>query len=105
MSGPETLRWSHDLRTKIDAIMVGVSTVLVDDPLLTARPGGVDAERQPLRVVVDSDGRTPLEAKVLAGPAKTLIATTERSPYSWRDLVFLRHAEVLVLPEGPDGRV
>ena len=112
VSGPETLRWSHALRTKIDAIMVGVSTVLVDDPLLTARPGpstgsgrAADAERQPLRVVVDSDGRTPLEAKVLTGPAKTLIATTERSPYSWRDLVFLRHAEVLVLPEGPDGRV
>jgi len=105
VSGPETLRWSHDLRTKIDAIMVGVSTVLVDDPLLTARPGGVDAERQPLRVVVDSDGRTPLDAKVLTGPAKTLVATTERSPYSWRDLLFLRHAEVVPFIEAADGRV
>lgn len=105
VSGPETLRWSHELRTRIDAIMVGVATVLIDDPLLTARPDGVEAGRQPLRVVVDSEGRTPLEAKVLTGPAKTLVATTERSPYSWRDLLFLRHAEVLTFPEGPDGRV
>ena len=105
VSGPETLRWSQTLRTQIDAIMVGVSTVVVDDPLLTARPGGVDAERQPLRVVVDSDGRTPLDAKVLTGPAKTLVATTERSPYSWRDLLFLRHAEVVPFIEAADGRV
>jgi diaminohydroxyphosphoribosylaminopyrimidine deaminase/5-amino-6-(5-phosphoribosylamino)uracil reductase len=105
VSGPETLRWSHELRTKIDAIMVGVSTVLVDDPQLTARPEGKDAERQPLRIVADSDGRTPLGAKVLDGPAKTLIATTERSPYSWRDSMFLRKVEVLILPEGADGRV
>ena len=49
VSGPETREWSHGLRTKIDAIMVGVRTVLVDDPQLTARPGGVEGARQPLR--------------------------------------------------------
>lgn len=105
VSGPATLAWAHEERAKLDAIMVGVQTVLVDDPRLTARPREREAERQPLRVVADSDGRTPPTARVLQGPARTLIATTERSPYSWRDAIFLRHAEVLVLPAGSDGRV
>ena len=39
VSGPETRAWAHRLRTRIDAILVGSSTVVVDDPLLTARPG------------------------------------------------------------------
>lgn len=105
VSGPETLRWAHAGRTRIDAIMVGVETVLIDNPQLTARPDGVECERQPLRVVVDSNGRLPPDADVLRGPAKTLVATTERSPWSWRDSMFARHAEPLVLPEGADGRV
>ena len=58
VSGPETLAWSQGLRRRIDAIAVGVSTVLIDNPQLTARVGDPSdggetrrAERQPLRVV------------------------------------------------------
>ncbi|MCH7810646.1 MAG: bifunctional diaminohydroxyphosphoribosylaminopyrimidine deaminase/5-amino-6-(5-phosphoribosylamino)uracil reductase RibD, partial [Chloroflexi bacterium] len=58
VSGDEAREWAHVLRTRVDAILVGSSTVVVDDPLLTARPGGEEAERQPLRVIVDSRGRT-----------------------------------------------
>jgi diaminohydroxyphosphoribosylaminopyrimidine deaminase/5-amino-6-(5-phosphoribosylamino)uracil reductase len=65
VSGPETLAWSHRLRTRIDAIAVGVNTVLIDDPQLTARPEGQLSHRQPLRVVIDSKGRTPVGAKAL----------------------------------------
>ena len=50
--------------------MCGVNNVLLDDPQLTARPGGVHAERQPLRIVADSRGRTPLDAKVLGPVAR-----------------------------------
>ena len=78
VSGPETRQWSHNLRTRIDAILAGSDTVIIDDPLLTARPGDQDAERQPLRVVVDSRGRTPPMARVFTGPAKTLVATARR---------------------------
>ena len=67
VSGPETLGWAHENRPKLDAIMVGSSTIVVDDPQLTARPGGALAEHQPLRVVVDSTGRIPATAKVLQG--------------------------------------
>ena len=97
VSGPEARDWAHDLRTKTDAILVGSSTVVVDDPLLTARPGGKDAERQPLRVVVDSRGRTPPMARVLGGPGKTLIATVEGAPEPWRSSLRAAGAEVLEL--------
>lgn len=101
VSGPEAREWAHDLRTKIDAILVGSTTVVVDDPLLTARPGGKDAERQPLRVVVDSRGRTPPMARVLGGPARTLVATVKSAPSAsggWRASLRAAGAEVLELP-------
>ncbi|MBO8181577.1 MAG: 2,5-diamino-6-(ribosylamino)-4(3H)-pyrimidinone 5'-phosphate reductase [Archaeoglobus sp.] len=74
------------LRAFSDAIMVGIGTVLSDDPSLTIKHEGLKIERfrngkaaNPLRVVVDSKLRTPVNAKVLDGEAETLIATTELS--------------------------
>ena len=105
VSGPETRAWSHDLRTRIDAILVGSSTVIIDDPELTARPGDQLAERQPLRIVVDSRGRTPPMARVFTGPAKTLVATLADSPVPWRAALEAQGAEVLALPAAFDGHV
>jgi diaminohydroxyphosphoribosylaminopyrimidine deaminase/5-amino-6-(5-phosphoribosylamino)uracil reductase len=105
VSGPGTLAWAHQMRTRISAIMVGVSTVLIDNPQLTARPGGEDAERQPLRVVVDSRGRTPAGARVLEPPARTLIATTSAAPAAWRASVERENVEVALFAAGADGRV
>ena len=68
------------LRSEVDAVVVGIGTVLADDPALTVRRDGVVADRQPLRVVLDSDGRTPPGAKVLDGQAKTLVITNEQTP-------------------------
>jgi diaminohydroxyphosphoribosylaminopyrimidine deaminase/5-amino-6-(5-phosphoribosylamino)uracil reductase len=61
--------------------MVGVGTVLRDDPLLTARPPG-GAGRDPTAVIVDSRARTPLTAQVLAAArrAPTVIAATAAAP-------------------------
>jgi diaminohydroxyphosphoribosylaminopyrimidine deaminase/5-amino-6-(5-phosphoribosylamino)uracil reductase len=104
VSGPQTRDWAHQLRTKIDAILVGSSTVVIDDPLLTARPGDQEAERQPLRVVVDSRGRMPPMARVLTGSAKTLVATVEGAPEPWRASLRAAGAEVVTFP-AVGGRV
>jgi diaminohydroxyphosphoribosylaminopyrimidine deaminase/5-amino-6-(5-phosphoribosylamino)uracil reductase len=105
ISGPETLVWAHEERTRIDAIAVGINTVLVDDPQLTARPDGEEGDaRQPLRVVIDSGGRTPTAAHVLQGPARTLIATTARSSGAWRAAMAAEGAEVILLSDC-DGHV
>ena len=76
ISGEEARKYVHNLRYTTDAIMAGVNTVLADDPCLTARCGGKGgtARKQPLRVIVDTKGRTPLTARVFSEPGKTLLA-------------------------------
>jgi diaminohydroxyphosphoribosylaminopyrimidine deaminase/5-amino-6-(5-phosphoribosylamino)uracil reductase len=105
VSGPETLAWAHANRPKLDAILVGASTVVIDDPQLTARPGGVESGRQPLRVVLDSSGRIPATAKVLAGKSRTLVVTTQSSPEGWRRKIEATGAEILLLDADDEGHV
>jgi len=98
VSGPAARTRVHELRDRVDAVLVGAGTVLADDPALTVRlerPG-----RNPLRVVVDTHGRTPARARVFTdGAAPTLLAVGESARGLERP-----GAEVLVLPER-DGRV
>ncbi len=75
ISDEEDRRRVHQLRATCDAILVGVGTVLSDDPKLTVKPEYA-AGRNPLRVVLDSEGRTPEGANVLNRDAPTLIVTT-----------------------------
>ena len=75
ISGEEARGYVHELRSASDAIMAGVNTVLADDPRLTARDAdGRSRRRQPLRVLVDSRGRVPADAKLLSEPGRTLVA-------------------------------
>lgn len=102
VAGEEARAWAHRMRTRIDAILVGSSTVVIDDPLLTARPDGVEAPRQPLRVVVDTRGRIPPMAQVFTGPSKTLVATSEGAHADWRASIEARGAEVVTFPLADD---
>jgi diaminohydroxyphosphoribosylaminopyrimidine deaminase/5-amino-6-(5-phosphoribosylamino)uracil reductase len=105
VAGEEARAWAHQFRTKVDAIMCGVNNVLLDDPQLTARPGGSPSERQPMRIVADSRGRTPPDAKVLGPGGKTIVATTDASPLEWRNALTAQGVEVMVLSPDPNGRV
>ncbi len=100
ISSEEARRLAHRLRARNDAVLVGIRTVLADDPQLTVREA---RGRNPLRVVVDSRLKTPLKARVLDSSAPTLIVTTRGAdPGKMRALE--ERAEVLVI-EGKDGRV
>lgn len=100
ISASETRAWTVQQRSTFDAILVGSGTVAADDPQLTARsPDGSPSERQPLRIVLDSRGRISPDARVLGPGARTLVATTDRSPRAWRDAIVGAGAEVLMLPE------
>jgi diaminohydroxyphosphoribosylaminopyrimidine deaminase/5-amino-6-(5-phosphoribosylamino)uracil reductase len=66
----------HDLRRRADAVLVGSRTVVADDPLLTFRTPGLEGD-QPLRVVLDSSGRTPRDAQVFNDHAPTLLITPD----------------------------
>jgi diaminohydroxyphosphoribosylaminopyrimidine deaminase/5-amino-6-(5-phosphoribosylamino)uracil reductase len=104
VSGAESRQLVHCLRDRVDAIMVGVETILADDPQLTTRlPRG---GRDPLRVVVDSCLRIPPESRIVQqeSQAATLIATTRRAPSENFAKLEDAGCEVLVLPAN-DGRV
>lgn len=105
ISGPASRRYTHRLRDILDAILVGVDTVIADDPRLTTRLEQDDV-RHPLRIVLDSRGRIPRDATLLdpALPGQTMIATTEHMPAAIRRALMARGADVLVLP-ADDGRV
>jgi diaminohydroxyphosphoribosylaminopyrimidine deaminase / 5-amino-6-(5-phosphoribosylamino)uracil reductase len=78
ITGPVARRDVHRERYLADAVIIGVGTVLADDPQLTARDW--PATRQPLRVVVDSDARTPTAARVLDSTAPTLLVVATDAP-------------------------
>src|SRR4029453_5279494 len=100
ISGEPERRASHALRAACDAVLVGVGTVLQDDPQLTVRmvPGA-----SPMRVVLDSTLRVPDGAKILGTDAATMILTTERSDPARRGSLATRRIGVNVLPAGAYG--
>ena len=95
ITGPEARRRVHELRRRHAAVLVGVNTVLADDPELTVRE--VEGP-QPLRVILDSRGRTPTTAKVLDRAAKTLIAATSSMPREAEERLREAGAEVARFP-------
>lgn len=74
ISGDEDLKRVHEIRKDCDAIMVGIGTVLADDPRLTVHKIDAKPQDNPVRVVVDSKCRTPIDARITNSDAKTIIA-------------------------------
>jgi GTP cyclohydrolase II len=101
ISGEPERTVSHALRAASDGVMVGVGTVIADDPQLTVRmvPGA-----SPTRVIVDSTLRLPTSARVLDDDACTLILTPERSSVERRAMLRSRGVAVDVVADR-DGRV
>jgi len=102
LSGKRALKEVHRLRDRYDAVLVGIGTVLADDPALTVREV---KGRDPLRVIVDSDARTPLTSKVVRAkdPQRTLIFVARDA--EMRRVSRLRDSGVLVatVPRSPTG--
>ncbi|OPL14947.1 MAG: bifunctional diaminohydroxyphosphoribosylaminopyrimidine deaminase/5-amino-6-(5-phosphoribosylamino)uracil reductase [Firmicutes bacterium ML8_F2] len=105
ITGEKSRQFVHRLRDHSDAIVVGIETVLKDDPRLTARLEG-GGGKDPLKVVVDSTARLPLDAQVInsSTTAHTVLAVTERAPQEKCRALREKGVEVLMLP-AKDGRV
>jgi diaminohydroxyphosphoribosylaminopyrimidine deaminase/5-amino-6-(5-phosphoribosylamino)uracil reductase len=105
LTGEAARAFGHRLRHRVDAIVVGIGTVLADNPQLTCRlPSG--RGKDPIRLVLDSRLRLPLAARLLHldSPAPTWVACTSQAPTEMIRLLKEQGAQVLVLP--PDaGRV
>ena len=96
ISCEESRRFVHRLRRASDAIMVGVNTIVIDDPRLTVREG--QSEKYPLRVIVDSKGRVLSTARVFSEPGKTVVAVTPDAPSETIKELKNVGAEVVVMP-------
>lgn len=95
ITGEASRRFVHRLRDQVDGLLVGIGTILKDDPLLTARIRG---GRDPYRIILDSRLRIPEGARVVANsPAKTIIATTELAPGEKRETLEKKGVRVLIL--------
>jgi diaminohydroxyphosphoribosylaminopyrimidine deaminase/5-amino-6-(5-phosphoribosylamino)uracil reductase len=93
-------RYVHKLRREADAILVGVNTIIKDNPLLTTRlryTKNISAERQPIKIIVDSQLKTPPQAQIFSqrSPAKVIIATTKSAPQK-KIKALNKYAEVVI---------
>jgi len=102
LSSPEDVRRVHRLRASVDGIMVGVGTLLADDPKLTVK---FLRGRNPWRIIIDSNARTPPDAYVIrtASLARTIIAVTSKAPD--QRVEALKNAGATVLTCGTGSRV
>ncbi|NIC00607.1 2,5-diamino-6-(ribosylamino)-4(3H)-pyrimidinone 5'-phosphate reductase [Halobacterium sp. R2-5] len=106
LSGEADFERVDALRASVDAVMVGVGTVLADNPSLTVDDSDLVAERdargnspQPARVVADSHARTPPGARVLDGAAQTFVLVAEEEPVEHRQSLEDAGATVVVAGE------
>lgn len=110
ITGAAARREVQQLRAQSCAIVTGIDSVLLDDSSLTVRAQELDlpeaeliAQRQPLRVVVDSQLRIPLSAKILKQSGRTLIVTANKNE-NLQKIIQQRGADVVCLP-GENGKV
>ncbi len=107
ISSQESRKHVHNMRYAADAIMAGVNTLIADDPQLTIRCSGGKggtARKQPLRIIVDGKGRTPLTARVFNEPGTTIVALGRQATPDEEEAFARVGAELLALPSG-DGLV
>jgi len=100
ISNEESRKHVHNMRYAADAIMAGVNTLIADNPHLTIRCSGGKggtARKQPLRIIVDGKGRTPLTANVFSEPGETLIAMGRKATPDEKKAFTKAGAEILEL--------
>jgi 2,5-diamino-6-(ribosylamino)-4(3H)-pyrimidinone 5'-phosphate reductase len=99
------LKRVHKLRCNVDGILVGISTVLKDDPLLNIRfTKCISAKKNLLRVIIDSKARIPLDSKIVktAADIETIIAVTKSAPRNKLDM--LREKNLKIIISGERGK-
>jgi riboflavin-specific deaminase-like protein len=102
VSGPEAFKLAHFMRASVDAIFVGVGTVLSDNPRLTTRLVEGD---DPQRVLLDSMLRTPLDAALLQQPSPAWVMTTQNAPVERKKLLRGKGIEVFEFSPNKLGKV
>jgi len=101
ITSEESRKVVHELRAQVDAIMVGIGTILKDDPQLTCRTEG---SKNPSRIILDANLKIPSNARVLGKEANTIIVTTNNAPMSKMESLRKQGIDVLVL-DGSESKI
>jgi len=102
ITGEKARKYVHRLRSRSDAVVVGIGTVLADDPNLTVR--GIRGALNPVRVIVDTHASIPIDAKCLNGDAPTIVAVGRSAPEERLGLLWNKGCRILSVRE-VNGRV
>lgn len=102
LSSKESLVMTHKLRSQNDAILVGVGTIIKDDPLLTVRHF---QGKNPQVIIMDSKLRIPIAARVLKNSRPPIIFTTENADPVKREELSLANVKIIVIPATKSGQV
>lgn len=106
ISSYDDLKRVHTLRSNVDGILVGISTVIQDNPLLTVRSTRYKKKMNPIRIIIDSKARTPLTSRIVntAKRIDTIIITTENAPKE--KIIKLQEKKIQVISiKEKDGKV
>lgn len=99
ITGPLALRKAHQVRSSVDAILVGSRTVFLDNPSLTVRlPNYHRADGWPLRVLLDSNLQVKLSAKIFQGSPKTLVFTSPKASFTREKALRQKGIQVFRVP-------
>lgn len=100
ISSPESREIAHRFRSQVDAIAVGIGTALSDDPQLTARHDDVAYERQPIRVIFDSEARLPIDGALIssARDVPVIVVASRAAPREALNQLEAVGADVIVAP-------
>lgn len=106
VSSPQAMEWVHLQRAHHDAIMLGIGSVLADDPQLTVRLPGLES-RSPIRVILDSHLRLPLASKLVrtAREVPVWVIASETAPVEPELALMAAGVEVMRVSAGPDGHL
>ena len=107
VTGSEAKHFVHGVRNRVDAILIGIGTALIDNPSLTTRLDGVDEVRDPLRIVLDSQLRLPPEARLLRqqSAGETWVFCNESADMQREEQLAGAGAKVVRLPTADGSRI
>ncbi|TCK98814.1 diaminohydroxyphosphoribosylaminopyrimidine deaminase/5-amino-6-(5-phosphoribosylamino)uracil reductase [Natranaerovirga hydrolytica] len=99
ISNEASRKYVHRLRHRVSAIMVGIGTILNDDPRLTTRLDDIEG-KDPVRIIIDTSCRIPLDSKVfnINSNAKTIIVTTKKAPSEKISQLMEKNVEIIMTP-------
>ena len=100
ISCDEDIKRMYELRNECDAVLVGINTVLSDNPKLTVKEKYVKNPKQPIRIILDTYCKTPVDSLVVNNAAKTLIITGEQCSKRFR-----KNVEVIFCDTDDDGLI